>query len=530
MEKALEMGKTSVTGSFHLLIGVATSTVIMAIGTIILTRLMSPAEYGLYSVALIPSLTITLFRDMGVNTAMTRYIANLKAANKPTEVRDVIFAGLIFEIAVGLALSLLSIFLATFITSTIFHRPESTLLVSISSATILSGSVIAAVQASFVGSERMKLNSLTIICQAIVKTIIGPVLVILAYGVLGAIIGYTLSFVAAGAFGLAILYFALIKPLRKTATRTSNISKTMKTLLVYGIPVSIASVLGGILGQFYGFLMASSNSDLIIGNYQAAVNFSVLLTFFTVPIGTVLFPAFAKLDPQNDRELLRTVFTSSVKFTSILLVPATIAMIILSGPMVSTLFGERYAFAPFFLSLSVIGNLSAALGSVSVGSFLVAIGETRRLMKQSALTLLIGVPLGFVLIPMFGVTGVILGSLFSGLPSMFWALYWIWKHYQTKADLISSAKILSASGLAAFIAYASVNIVSLAEWIRLTIGVTVFLAGYISIAPLIGAITKNDIASLRAMFSNLGIVSRVLNIPLIVVEKIAVLRTKFSFH
>jgi hypothetical protein len=113
---------------------------------------------------------------------------------------------------------------------------------------------------------------------------------------------------------------------------------------------------------------------------------------------------------------------------------------------------------------------------------------------------------------------------------MFWALYWIWKHYQTKADLISSAKILSASGLAAFIAYASVNIVSLAEWIRLTIGVTVFLAGYISIAPLIGAITKNDIASLRAMFSNLGIVSRVLNIPLIVVEKIAVLRTKFSFH
>ena len=41
MEKAFEMGKTSATGSFQLLIGVATSTIIMAVGTIILARLMT---------------------------------------------------------------------------------------------------------------------------------------------------------------------------------------------------------------------------------------------------------------------------------------------------------------------------------------------------------------------------------------------------------------------------------------------------------------------------------------------------------
>jgi O-antigen/teichoic acid export membrane protein len=60
MEKALEMGKTSATGSFQLLIGVTASAIIMAAGTVILTRLLSPAEYGLYAIALIPSLTIGL--------------------------------------------------------------------------------------------------------------------------------------------------------------------------------------------------------------------------------------------------------------------------------------------------------------------------------------------------------------------------------------------------------------------------------------------------------------------------------------
>jgi O-antigen/teichoic acid export membrane protein len=57
------MGKTSATGSFQLLIGVATSTIIMAVGTVILTRLLGQANYGLYALAYAPSVMINLFRD-----------------------------------------------------------------------------------------------------------------------------------------------------------------------------------------------------------------------------------------------------------------------------------------------------------------------------------------------------------------------------------------------------------------------------------------------------------------------------------
>ena len=54
MDKALEMGKSSATGSFHLLIGVAGSTVIMAIGTLVLAALLPVEDVGLYGMALIP--------------------------------------------------------------------------------------------------------------------------------------------------------------------------------------------------------------------------------------------------------------------------------------------------------------------------------------------------------------------------------------------------------------------------------------------------------------------------------------------
>jgi stage V sporulation protein B len=518
------MGKASATGSFHLLIGVATSTVIMAVGSVVLTRLMSPAEYGLYGVALIPSYMIILFRDWGVNSAMTRFIANFKAAHKDTEARDIIIAGLVFEAATGLILSFLSIFSANYIASNMFHRPESAFFISIVSVTIFSGSLLTAAQSAFIGFEKMGLNSLTLVCQSIVKALLGPVLVILGYSVLGAVTGYTISFLAAAMIGLATLYFGLFRPLRTDKSSKPQVGKTLKVMMKYGVPLSISSILSGLLMQFYSFMMASHASDAMIGNYQAAVNFSVLLTFVTIPISTVLFPAFAKLDPKKERELLKTVFASSIKYTSMLMIPATMAIMALSAPLISTLFGQRYTQAPFFLTLYVISSLFCVLGNISLGSFLSGLGETKTAMKQSILTLSIGLPLGFLLISSFDILGVILATILSSLPGMFWALYWVWKNYQAKADLKSSAKILAASAIAAITTYASVSFFHFADWIMLTIGIALFLAIYIFSAPMIGAVNRTDIENLRKMLSGLGIISKIVNIPLGLAEKATCIR------
>ena len=521
MEKALEMGKTSATGSFQLLIGVATSTVIMAVGTMILARLMTTDEYGLYGIALIPSTMINLFRDWGINSAMTKYIANFRVSHKDEETHDVIVAGLIFEVATGLTLSFLSLFSASFIASAIFQRPASASYIAIISVSIISGSLLTASQSGFIGFEKMELNSFTLICQSIVKTAVGPMLVFLGYSVLGAVIGYTLSFIAAGIIGLATFYFILFRPLRIRRTKNSNISTTLKTMLKYGVPLSISSILGGILAQFYAFMIVPLTSNTMFGNYATALNFSVLLTFFTIPISTVLFPAFAKLDPQNEHELIRSIFASSIKYASILLVPATMAVMALSGPMIGTLYGEKYVYGPFFLTIYAISNLFTAVGSLSSGSLLSGLGETKILMKQSIMTLAIGLPLGFLLIPTTGIPGLIIASIIAGLPSMLWGLHWIWKHYKAKADFQSSAKILAASTIAAITAYLPTIFLNTANWTKLTIGLIIFITVYIPSAPIIGAVSLTDITNLRTMFSGLGLLSKLINIPLTIAEKIA---------
>lgn len=525
VERALEMGKTSATGSFQLLIGVASSTIIMAIGTIILGRLLTPDEYGLYGIVLIPSMLINLFRDWGINSAMTRYIANFRATQKEEDIHDIIVTGLIFEVAAGLALSFLSLFLANFIASVAFHRAEAASFMAIMSVSIVAGSTLAASQAGFIGFERMKLNSFTLICQAIAKTAIGPLLVFLGYGVLGAVVGNAVSVVAAAIIGLATFYLILLRPLRKKAKNKLNFARTLRTMLRYGVPLSISSILAGILTQVYSFMIVPLTSNTMYGNYLTAQNFAVLLTFLTVPIATVLFPAFAKLDPDNELDLIKRVFASSIKYTSILLVPATMILIALSGPIIGTLYGEKYIYGPFFLAIMVTGNLVVVLGSISAVSLLNGLGKTRIPMYQSIMTIIIGLPLGIVLISMFGITGLIIASVLSQIPSMVWGLYWIWKHYKAKAEFKSSAKILAASTIAAILAYLPANYLQVASWIRLIIGLVVFLTTYLVAAPLIGAVCSSDINILRIMASEMGFVSKIVKPVLRAAERVTQFKT-----
>ena len=514
------MGKKSATGSFQLFIGIAASTVIMAIGTIILARLMTPEEYGLYSIALIPSYMAILFRDWGVNSAITKYTASLRAENKEEHAYEIVVAGTLFEIATGLILSIILVFLSNFIAPTIFQRPESSSLIAIASITIFAGALLTAAQSSFVGFERMEMYSLANICQAIVKTITSPLLVLIGYSALGATLGYTTSFLASAAIGLAILYLTIIRRLKAKNHEKASITTTIKKMLRFGFPLSISSIIGGFLVQFYAFLMAIYCTDAMIGNYQAATQFATILTFFTIPISTVLFPVFSKINPNNESELLQTVFSSSVKYTAILLVPATTAMMVLSKPMISALFGEKWTYAPFFLTLYVINNFYVIFGALILGSLLAGLGETKIQMKLSLITLTFGMPLAFLLIPSMGIVGLILTSIAAGIPSMLLGLYLIWKRYKAKVDIKSSTKILAASAIAAATTYLMLNLIASADWIELAFGGATFLTTYLITAPLIGAINTSDIKNLKTMFSDLRIISKLLNIPLNFMDKL----------
>jgi teichuronic acid exporter len=520
MDKATEMGKTSTVNSVQLFFGQSISTVIQAVGAIILGIYILPGDYGLYAVALIPMATLALFQDWGVSSALIRYCAKYRATNQGIEQRKVIIAGLIFLAATGLVLTVVSLLLANFFASTIYHKPASAFLMTLASVTIFSGATVTGVASVFMGFEQMKLNSYLLIISAVVYSSLAPLLVYFGYGALGAVIGYTSASLVQAIISLILLYFFIFRKLPSSKINKSEIVLTLKSLLHYGVPLGIGGIVSGLGSPVFSFLMASYVSEVMIGNYKIASNFGVLIGFITGPITTVLFPAFSKLDPQKEKNLLKTVFASSVKYTVLFVVPATMAMMVLAKPLIDTIYGSKWPFAPTFLALSALYNLLSLFGWRSMGSFLPAMGETKLLLKLSLLTLIISIPVAFLLIPPLGIIGIILGTPAAALPSTFIALYLIWKNYGAKADFGASAKILIASVLATLTVYLFLLFFTAPFWVLLLAGSIIFLVVYLISAPLVGAINQTDVNNLRAMFSGSGIIPKLLEIPLKIIEKI----------
>jgi peptidoglycan biosynthesis protein MviN/MurJ (putative lipid II flippase) len=132
-----------------------------------------------------------------------------------------------------------------------------------------------------------------------------------------------------------------------------------------------------------------------------------------------------------------------------------------------------------------------------------------------------GLSFSLLLVPLFGVMGLLITYLIAGIPSTLLALWWIKKNYDASIDWSSSAKILLTSVITALITYTIISKLQQANWIILIVGAIIFLMVYIVTAPLLRAVTKNDIQFLKEMVKTLDSLGSIISIPLIVAEKLA---------
>jgi O-antigen/teichoic acid export membrane protein len=285
------------------------------------------------------------------------------------------------------------------------------------------------------------------------------------------------------------------------------------------LPLSFSSIFTNFLAQFYNVIIAIYASNFLIGNYSVANNFTVLLAFFATPITTMLFPAFSKLDADKDKETLKIVFKSSIKYSSLLVVPPTVVVIALANPVVSALFGVKYADAPLFLALLAVTYLLTAFGQLSTFNLISGQGKTRFYLELAIVNTATGIVMAVSLVPTFGVIGLIITTVFDGVPGLAISLFWIKIHYDATVDWASSAKILFSSGAAGALTFIAVSLVSLSDWPKLVLGLLVFAAVFLLTLIATRTLRKPDIDNLRLMASELGPLSGIINKILNILER-----------
>ena len=523
MSKAVDLAKTSTKAGFNYLWGLVISSVISSLGTIYIARLLGEAAYGLYGIILTVPTLLFLFRGWGINNAITHFTAKCNAENRETEVKSIFVTGIAFEIAMGLILSILSFFIAGFVANNILNRPTIEPLIQIASLSILAGGLVSAATAIFMGTEKTTYYSVMIIFQSIIKTLLIIGLVKVGMDTAGAIIGLTTSSIIAGIIGIAftiILYRKIPNP----SSYKLKLRKYLKTMLKYSAPLGILAILTGILGQYYLITLSHFYSDnILIGNYKLADTFMILINFFSLPISTLLLPAFSKLDIKKEQSTLKNVFQYATKYSTLIIIPITTLVMCLSTQAVHTIFPNTYNSTPLFLALLSINYLFVAAGKFSIENLINSQGQTMLNLKLNMLMVIIGLPMGYFLIMHYSVFGLIFTALFAPLPSLILSILWVKKHYRLTIDWLSSIKILTSSTITAVLTYMLVNFIPFGHSaLALTAGTAFYILVLLGVLALTKTLSLHDLNNLRSMTTGIGPITKILHIVLNSMEKILI--------
>jgi O-antigen/teichoic acid export membrane protein len=200
-------------------------------------------------------------------------------------------------------------------------------------------------------------------------------------------------------------------------------------------------------------------------------------------------------------------------------VPVAFIVITLSQPGISVLF-PKYTAAPLFLALLATNYLYTAFGVQSISPLINGQGQTRFYLILTIIPAAIGFPLSVILIPRFGVIGLIITALVDGCPGLIVALWWIRKHYGVTVDWASSVKILLSSATASAATYTIISIMPSSNLIKLIIGAIIFTVILVIVTLLTKAINRSDVNNMRDMLTELGPFQRLFNFLLNIIEKL----------
>jgi stage V sporulation protein B len=505
------IARSSVRSSLILFTSSITANLLLTAAVLVVARLLGPASYGAYTLALLPYTIFMLFTSIGVAPAITRFAAYHVSRGEIEEARRMTANGLKFILFTGIILTVISYITSPLVASVILHRPELTSNIQLSSLAILGQAVYMAAVNTFVGWNSMRGAGTTYILQGAAKLVLSPALVILGFGVFGAVLAHVSSYYVAAALALAGIYFFKLRGGGAGSSFRTTLADVKKQI-TYGFPIHMGVYLSNFASQNYIlFILASVALNEVVGYFQAAVNITIVITIVATSLSLSLFQTFASLDGKKGDTA--QAFVYAVKYVSYLATPIILFIAAASSPLVYLIYGRSYLPSANILSLMAISYMPMAIGFAIFQPFFNGIGKTRftmfALLAGAASTVVLAPLLGLV----YGAYGIIYSLLVSNWVSSILALY-LAKRYLNMEINYASSYLALATAAVSYLAAFSLTYLSISMLPLLVLQIIVFFGLYLTIAPLVGVINSNDVLTLRSSTGRLGILSKIVSVIL----------------
>lgn len=516
----MHVARKSAQGSIVLFAGNLTATAGQTVASILIARLLGPDNYGSYSLAFVIPSIFQLFTSFGVNTAVTRFVAYHVSRNEDEEAKRFAESALLITFVSGVVLAGACFLTAGAFSTLVFHRAYLAHYVELASAVVFGQALLGTAIAAAIGWNAMGQASFMNIATSLIKLLASPLLIVAGFGIFGAVAGQTASAILGAGIAVGLLYATKI---RSSKLDWQGLTSDARQMVSYGLPVYNATILSGVGPYFLSVVLAAVATNVVIGYYQAAYNFTVAIALLSGAAGSALFPAFTSL--HGGKGDMPMAFRMAVKYVGFVTMPVIFLLASTARQLMVLFYGHSYGAGSNFLVLLAVAATPVLLGFTVIPSLFNGIARTRltlvmfgfgaAVLFASAPVLAIGLSLG--------VDGVIYGLLLSNLVATLVGLYLFRLEFASMIDFRAAVSILAAGAISFALCYLVPAFSS--NLLILIVKLALFSLAYLTVAPLLRAVSYDDLNILGEALGEMPVLKRPIRV-LIAYEKFFAPRRK----
>lgn len=357
------------------------------LASIILSRRLSPSDYGIIGFSLIFIQLLSQFDDLGINSAVIQ--------RKQLDERAIQTAFTI-KAVIGLALCVVAFIIAP-LAHFFFENPAVINVIRLLSLNFVINIFIFLPNSVLRRELNYKKMSLAKVLSSILNSVLSIIL---------AIMGLKYWSIALANLISTILLALAMNMLKPVSTKISFDKKIAAEFIHYGWKLFASGIIIFVLFNADNFIVGSVKGSILLGYYVVAFNWGAMSSSLMYSIiHDVLFPTFTNL--RHDKEKLKAAYLKTLEYISFMGVLMNMTLFIIAKDFLVHVLGhgsDKWMPAlPALKILCIYGIFRSILEPV--GNIIMAVGKTEVLLKSNMIAALLQVVFIYPAIKYFSIEG-----------------------------------------------------------------------------------------------------------------------------
>jgi len=404
-----------------------------------------------------------LFRDLGLGSALGKYIPEFTVRKQFAEIKSSIALTLLVETAFGFIVSAALFLFSDQIALTIFGTLDASLPLRILSIWFFVAMLYTLMQTTFQGFQNMPAYASVSVFSILSVLLLAMLFVgVLGLGVGGVALAYLL---AAAVIGFYSLIFFIKRYPHVFQEKASVTKPLLKKLFVFALPLLVGAAAGLILSYTDTLMITIFRTLPEVGFYQAAQPTARMLWYIPLALTVILFPMISELWARRKRALMGKMIHFLIKFSFIIIMPIAFIFIAFPEIVINLLYGPSYL--PGTIALQILAVTAIVYTPFIIfAEVMKGIGRPVILMKVVGLMACLNIVGNLALIPPYGIGGAAVATFAAHLLGLLLLAYYSRKLIEFSVPLSSLLKTLVGGTLTLLLIFSLKFILVLSPWLE----------------------------------------------------------------